>query len=58
LVYGDGSRTATLYEDDGSHAPSLNAVHLSWDAGNKKGAVSRDGGPAAEAYKVVAWEQK
>jgi len=57
LVYGDGSRAATLYEDDGATAPLLNAVTLSWDAGKKAGTVSRASPPDGSAYEVVEWKQ-
>jgi alpha-D-xyloside xylohydrolase len=52
LVYGDGHRAATLYEDNGASPPSLTAVTLSWDASTKTGSVSHAG-----AYEVVAWKQ-
>jgi len=56
LVFGDGHRAATLYEDDGSSTPSLRPVTISWDAAKKTGAVSRPAGPGACAYEVAAWK--
>lgn len=55
MVYGDGSRGARLYEDDGSYEPTLPEVRLSWDASSGKGATVRSAPAGARAYSVVDW---
>lgn len=52
LVYGDGHRPATLYEDNGTASPSLRAITFNWDNAQKAGTVA----PAA-AYNAVTWKQ-
>jgi alpha-D-xyloside xylohydrolase len=52
LVFGDGHRAATIYQDNGAYSPSLTPVTLSWDASKKTGTISRAG-----VYEVVAWKQ-
>ncbi|PTY05020.1 glycoside hydrolase [Opitutaceae bacterium EW11] len=54
-VYGDGSRGARLYEDDGTYAASLPEVRLTWDPSEAHGSLERE--PAATSrYQVIAWE--
>ena len=54
-VYGDGSRPATLFEDDDSGTPSLAPVRLEWDAAQAKGSVIRSTPTAAGNYEIKAW---
>ena len=58
LIYGDGHRSAILYEDDGSYLPSLNPVTVSWNNDTKSGTVSRAGASGPATYDVVAWKQE
>ncbi len=58
LVFGDGHRAATLFEDDGASPPSLNAFTVSWDDAKKAGVTARAGGPGGNDYQVVEWVQK
>jgi alpha-D-xyloside xylohydrolase len=51
-VYGDHPSPATLYEDDGSWAPSLGEVTLTWDG---KVTMQRKGGNGP-AYELVEWK--
>jgi alpha-D-xyloside xylohydrolase len=52
LVYGNGKRGATLFEDDGAVPASLNEVRISWDAARKTGNVS-----GASRYEAEKWTQ-
>ncbi|HVV73669.1 MAG TPA: TIM-barrel domain-containing protein, partial [Verrucomicrobiae bacterium] len=56
LIYGDGSRGATLYEDDGAFVPKLSTIKLSWDSDKKSGKATRDG--VLSSYRVVEWKQQ
>ncbi len=56
LVFGDGSRSATLFEDDGSFEPQLTKVELKWDAAAKSGKLARSGSAQSSSYTVVAWK--
>ena len=56
LVFGNGSRAATLYEDDGAFAPKVATNTLSWDDGKKSGTLSGGGGPFS--CQVVEWKQQ
>lgn len=58
LIYGDGKHAATLYEDDGSYVPSLNAVRVWWNSDTKAGTVSPAGGRGRATYDVVEWKQQ
>jgi alpha-D-xyloside xylohydrolase len=51
-VYGEGPASTVLYEDDGSWAPSLDEVRLSWDAAARQGRVSR-----FSRYEIGEWKQ-
>lgn len=53
LVYGDGHRSTTLYNDDGGFIPNLNQITLSWDNVKKAGAAK---GESAQGYRVVEWK--
>ena len=55
-VYGAGSASASVYEDEGSAPASLSEVRLSWDASSKAGSVHREGPPHTPQYKVIDWE--
>jgi alpha-D-xyloside xylohydrolase len=59
LIYGDGHHAATLYEDDGSYVPSLNAVTVSWNSDKKAGTVAHAGGrgQSPATYDVAEWKQ-
>jgi alpha-D-xyloside xylohydrolase len=50
-VYGDGTRAARLYEDDGSFTPSLAETRFEWDAIAKIGRVI-----GASRYSVTEWK--
>ena len=50
-VYGDGARSARLFEDDGSFTPALPEVRLEWDAAKKVGRVT-----GATRYTVTEWK--
>jgi alpha-D-xyloside xylohydrolase len=52
LVYGDGHRSATLYEDNGALSPILTPVTVAWDESKKAGSMS-----PATRYQVVAWKE-
>jgi alpha-D-xyloside xylohydrolase len=56
-VYGDRPAPAVLYEDDGSWAPALAEVTLSWDPAARSGAVRRSGGGAGPRYEVTGWKE-
>ena len=58
VVYGDGHRPATLFEDDGASPPTLKAVAISWNQAKKSGALARTSGLGGDAYQVVEWVQK
>jgi alpha-D-xyloside xylohydrolase len=56
LVFGDGSRPATLFEDDGTFEPRLTSVQLNWDPAAKAGRLVRAGAAQANAYSVTEWK--
>jgi alpha-D-xyloside xylohydrolase len=56
-VFGDGSRAATLFEDDGIEPPTLEPVRLEWNAATKTGAVIRATQAPASAYEALDWKQ-
>ncbi len=56
LVFGDGSRSTTLFEDDGSCAPQLTEVQLEWDAAAHSGRLKRNGREQKPSYTVVEWK--
>jgi alpha-D-xyloside xylohydrolase len=56
LVFGDGSRPTTLFEDDGAFEPRLTPVQVAWDAGAKTGRLARTGAAQANAYTVTEWK--
>ena len=56
LVFGDGSRPATLFEDDGALEPQLTEVQLAWDAPAKTGRLTRTGSPSTNSYAVTEWK--
>jgi alpha-D-xyloside xylohydrolase len=55
-VYGAGSVSALVYEDEGSAPASLKEVRLSWDASGKSGSVHRDGPSSTPQYEVIDWK--
>jgi alpha-D-xyloside xylohydrolase len=57
LVFGDGARGATLFEDDGGWEPALNEVRLEWNGAGRAGRVVRTGQEAGPHYEVVEWKQ-
>lgn len=56
LVFGDGSRPAALFEDDGAFEPQLPKVQLSWDASAKTGKLTRNGPVQTNRYTVKEWK--
>lgn len=56
-VYGDGSQGCALFEDDGSWAPVLPVVRLTWDAGAGTGRETRAAEAKGPHYEVVEWKQ-
>jgi alpha-D-xyloside xylohydrolase len=56
LVFGDGSRSAALFEEDGSFAPRLTEVQLEWDATAHSGRIKRNGPEQKTGYTVVEWK--
>ena len=50
-VYGDGTRTARLFEDDGTFSPALPEVRLEWDAAKKTGRIT-----GAARYTIKEWK--
>ena len=56
LVYGDGSRAAQLFEDDGAFAPQLTETLLEWDAVAQTGRVDRRANAATARYTVGEWK--
>jgi alpha-D-xyloside xylohydrolase len=51
-IYGDQPVPATLYEDDGTSAPTLAEVQFNWDADRKTGTMKRAG---IGRYEVLKW---
>jgi len=56
LVFGENAKSAILVEDDGSWAPELKEVKLTWDNKTQKGKVEREGKPSAQQYSVIEWK--
>ncbi len=56
-AYGSGGRNATLYEDDGSIAPSFTRVTISWNKNEPSGKLERSGPAYGLAYTVDRWER-
>ena len=56
-VYGDGGRTTTLYEDDGSWAPLLDFVQFDWDSATQTGRVIRTSAARTNTWQIVEWKQ-
>jgi alpha-D-xyloside xylohydrolase len=57
LVFGNGSRAATLFEDDGGWSPALDSVRLEWNATEKSGSMVRSNQSTAQGYQVTSWKQ-
>ena len=55
LIFGDGSRSATLFEDDGSVNPELTEVHLEWDAAARSGRTKRSSPAEKTKYEIIEW---
>jgi alpha-D-xyloside xylohydrolase len=55
-VYGDGSGSGSLFEDDGGLPPTLTEVRLSWDSVGHRGSVERRGTNPGQKYEVVGWK--
>lgn len=55
-VYGENTREALLYEDDGSVNPQMTEVTLRWDAARETGFVDRAGRGAGKQYTVEKWQ--
>jgi alpha-D-xyloside xylohydrolase len=56
LVFGDGRRPATLFEDDASFSPQLTEVQLEWDAAAHSGRIKRTGPAQKTGYTVLEWK--
>src|ERR1035438_10341259 len=56
LVFGDGSRPATLFEDDGTFEPALTSVRLEWDAAAQARKLIRAAPAQQNSYIVAAWK--
>lgn len=60
-VYGDGTLSATLIEDDGMTFDfaqgSLNQVELCWNTATQSGQVVRQGNTSCPQYQILAWKQ-
>jgi alpha-D-xyloside xylohydrolase len=56
LVFGDGSRPATLFEDDGTFEPALTGVRLEWNAAAQAGKLIRAVPAQQNSYTVAAWK--
>jgi alpha-D-xyloside xylohydrolase len=56
LVYGDGSRAATVFEDDDRWSPALEPVRLEWNPARKTGSVVRSAASAAHGYEIIDWK--
>jgi alpha-D-xyloside xylohydrolase len=56
LVYGDGSRPARIFEDDGGFEPALTEVTLEWNAAARSGRLVRAGAENAARYSVTEWQ--
>ena len=55
-VYGTGSATSSVYEDEGSSPVALTEMRLNWDASRKAGSVHREGPPPSPHYEVIEWK--
>ena len=55
-VYGDGKRSTTLYEDDGTPNPAFTTVTLAWDSESHVGTIERSGPDQPFSYEVERWE--
>lgn len=55
-VYGAGSATASVFEDEGQMPLALSEVRLSWDGSGKSGSVHREGASRTPQYEVVEWK--
>jgi alpha-D-xyloside xylohydrolase len=56
LVFGNGSRAAQLFEDDGSFGPVLNPVTLTWDNVAGSGQIVGIGLTGKLKYSVTEWK--
>ena len=56
LVFGENTKPAILFEDDGSWAPDLKEIKLVWDNKTMKGRLERDGKPSTQQYSVIDWK--
>jgi alpha-D-xyloside xylohydrolase len=55
-VYGAGSASALVYEDEGQLPVALTEVRLNWDASGKSGSVHREGPSRTPQYEVIDWK--
>lgn len=56
LVFGENVKPCVLFDDDGSWAPELKEVKLTWDSKTQKGRVEREGKPSEHQYSVIDWK--
>jgi len=54
-AYGGADAALTLYEEDGSHAPAITEVALTWRAAAHAGELRRTGVERRPAYQAVSW---
>ena len=54
-LYGSGPASTTIYEDDDSFDPRLEAVTLNWDGHSTQGTVSNSRGQKPERYHIIRW---
>ncbi|HEX9047961.1 MAG TPA: glycoside hydrolase, partial [Verrucomicrobiae bacterium] len=58
LVFGQGDRPVTLFEDDGSFNPALPEVRLEWDPAKSAGKLTRTGAVQKDVYTVTEWKTR
>ncbi|MCF6332035.1 MAG: glycoside hydrolase family 31 protein [Draconibacterium sp.] len=56
LVFGENTKPAILFEDNGNYAPELKEVRLIWDNKKHEGHLEREGKPSDHQYSVIAWK--
>jgi alpha-D-xyloside xylohydrolase len=56
-VYGNGDRSCTLYEDDGSISPTFTNVALIWEGETSQGSLVRSGPEQKRQYRVKDWHK-
>ena len=54
-LYGGGSASTTIYEDDGTYEPELEAVTLRWNGAETQGEETNSNGEKPKRYQVTRW---